>query len=59
MAGSSNEEQRPGADDFSMKLFQKCWEIVQGNFMEMFYELHNNVNICVGINSNLCFSFQK
>lgn len=53
MAGSSNEEQRPGADDFSMKLFQKCWEIVQGNFMEMFYELHNSGNICVGINSNL------
>lgn len=31
---------------FSMELFQKCLEIVQGDFMEMFKEFHSDGNMC-------------
>ena len=40
-----------GSDGFSMAFFQDCWEVIKGDFMEVFEEFHARGKFVKSINS--------
>lgn len=44
------KDKSPAPDGFSMLFFQKCWDIIQEDLMEVFAEFYERGIICKGVN---------
>ena len=56
---SMDRDKAPGLNGFSLAFFQDCWEVVKGDFMEVFADFHTQGKFMKSINSTFILLIPK